>query len=86
VGIGAAGTLPAPYQGVPRSRRGHRYSLVLPDRITIFRLNVLAAAEVRRGPGQSKTAAVRDEVRRAVFHEIGHHFGLSEADLRRLGY
>jgi predicted Zn-dependent protease with MMP-like domain len=26
------------------------------------------------------------EVRKTVLHEIGHHFGLSEADLDRLGY
>jgi predicted Zn-dependent protease with MMP-like domain len=27
-----------------------------------------------------------DEVRRTVWHEIGHYFGMSEAHIRRLGY
>ena len=27
-----------------------------------------------------------DEVRRTVLHEVGHHFGMTEDDLARLGY
>jgi predicted Zn-dependent protease with MMP-like domain len=27
-----------------------------------------------------------EEVRRTVWHEIGHHFGMDEEQLRRLGY
>jgi predicted Zn-dependent protease with MMP-like domain len=29
---------------------------------------------------------VREEIRITVLHEIGHHFGLDEDDLDRLGY
>jgi predicted Zn-dependent protease with MMP-like domain len=28
----------------------------------------------------------REEVRRTVLHEVGHHFGMDEDDLDRLGY
>jgi predicted Zn-dependent protease with MMP-like domain len=28
----------------------------------------------------------REEVRRTVLHEIGHHFGMDEAQVRELGY
>jgi predicted Zn-dependent protease with MMP-like domain len=28
----------------------------------------------------------RDEVKRTVLHEIGHHFGMDEAYIRGLGY
>jgi predicted Zn-dependent protease with MMP-like domain len=28
----------------------------------------------------------RDEVRRTVLHEIGHHFGMDERQVRGLGY
>jgi predicted Zn-dependent protease with MMP-like domain len=28
----------------------------------------------------------RDEVRRTVWHEIGHHFGMDEQHIRGLGY
>jgi predicted Zn-dependent protease with MMP-like domain len=27
-----------------------------------------------------------EEVRRTVLHEVGHHFGMTEDDLERLGY
>jgi len=27
-----------------------------------------------------------DEVKRTVLHEVGHHFGMNEEDLDRLGY
>jgi predicted Zn-dependent protease with MMP-like domain len=27
-----------------------------------------------------------DEVRRTVLHEVGHHFGMSEEQIRELGY
>ena len=29
---------------------------------------------------------LREQIRITVLHEIGHHFGMSEDDLRRLGY
>jgi predicted Zn-dependent protease with MMP-like domain len=28
----------------------------------------------------------REEVRRTVWHEIGHYFGMDEAHIHRLGY
>lgn len=28
----------------------------------------------------------RDEVRRTVWHEVGHYFGMDEEHIRRLGY
>ena len=31
-------------------------------------------------------AAIREEIRITVLHEIGHHFGLEEEDLEALGY
>jgi predicted Zn-dependent protease with MMP-like domain len=31
-------------------------------------------------------ARIREEIRITVLHEIGHHFGLDEGDLERLGY
>jgi predicted Zn-dependent protease with MMP-like domain len=61
------------YRGIPYGQRGVGYHLVPPDRITIYREPILAAC---RTP-----AEVREEVRKTVLHEIGHYFGLSEADL-----
>lgn len=66
------------YQGIPLTRRGSHYGLVPPDRITIFMIPMVYH---HRTP-----AAIREQVRRTVLHEIGHHFGMGEAQLRRLGY
>ena len=61
------------YEGVPYGERGTAYHLVPPDRITIYREPILAVA--------ATPAAVRAEIRTTVLHEIGHYFGLSDAEL-----
>ena len=61
------------YEGIPLTKRGN-YSGVLPDKITIFKNPILM---VSRSPED-----VRQRVRRTVIHEIGHHFGLSDKELR----
>ena len=66
------------YQGVPLTRRTAYYGMVPPDRITIF---MYPMVYYHRTP-----EAIREQVRRTVLHEIGHHFGMGEEQLRRLGY
>ena len=66
------------YEGVSLARRSPtRYTGVLPDRITIFRLS------------HCRTARDEDQLRRriarTVAHEIAHHFGISDDRLRELG-
>ncbi len=61
------------YEGVPLTQR-RNYTGVLPDKITIFKYPILM---VSRTPDD-----VRERVRRTVIHEIGHHFGLSDKELR----
>ncbi len=66
------------YEGVPLTARTSHYAAVLPDRITIFRHAICAV---------SRTADdVVEQVRRTVIHEIGHHFGISDARLHELGW
>ena len=67
------------YEGVPLTARSHHYGLVLPDKITIFRIPVLRVCP----PGDED--AVRAQVRRTVLHEIAHHFGISDQRLHQLG-
>ena len=69
-------TLLGLYEGVPRTRRGHEYGMVLPDKITIFQKPIEAAA-------RNDEAVVRT-IRRVVLHEIAHHFGISDARLREI--
>jgi predicted Zn-dependent protease with MMP-like domain len=75
----ANGSLLGLYQGVPLTRR-ENYGLGggMPDRITIYRLPILARC--------SSEADVIDAVRITVVHEVGHHFGLTDARLHELGY
>ena len=66
------------YQGVPLTRRTTHYGMVPPDRITIF---MYPMVNHHRTP-----ESIRNQVRRTVLHEIGHHFGMDEDHIRRLGY
>jgi len=61
------------YQGVPQTKRGN-YGGVLPDKITIFKFPILAVCRTEE--------EVRAKVRDTVIHEIGHHFGLSDEQLK----
>lgn len=62
------------YEGVPQTKRGIYYSNI-PDKITIFKNAILRVSQT---PEQ-----VKAQVRSTVIHEIGHHFGLSEEELRK---
>lgn len=64
------------YEGVPQTKRGIYYSSV-PDKITIFKNAILQVS--------STEEEVREQVRLTVIHEIGHHFGLSDVELRKAG-
>lgn len=66
------------YEGIPLTERDSRYAGVLPDRIFIFRLPILSVCE--------SADEVRQEVHVTVVHEVAHHFGISDARLRELGY
>ena len=66
------------YQGVPLTSRTSHYSGVLPDRITIYRLAICAVCRTED--------EVREQVRRTVIHEVGHHFGIDDDRLHELGW
>ena len=66
------------YEGVPLTERTSNYGMVSPDRITIFMHPM-----VEQHPSPQ---SIREQVRRTVVHEIGHHFGMGEKQLRALGY
>lgn len=65
------------YRGVPKTKRGTGYTLVLPDKITIFKGPIEL---VSRGDKE----AVRNLVIDTVQHEIAHHFGINDRRLREL--
>ncbi|HSX24106.1 MAG TPA: metallopeptidase family protein [Candidatus Saccharimonadales bacterium] len=61
-------TLYGLYEGIPLTQRGAGYNLVLPDKITIFKLPMLKASP--------HMAALKWQVKHTLWHEIAHHFGL----------
>jgi len=67
------------YQGVPATKRGMGYMLVLPDRISIYMEPIVRVSE-------SKGIPVSAMIREVVLHEIAHHFGIPDDRLRELGY
>jgi predicted Zn-dependent protease with MMP-like domain len=78
VGVGRRGLLLGLYVGRPRTQRSVEDSGTMPDVIYIFQRPIEMVCN-------SEQELVR-QVRVTVLHEIGHHFGLSEDDLTRLGY
>lgn len=64
------------YEGVPQNRRGPGYTLVLPDKITIFQKSIEVIA---RTPDE-----IRAKVRDTVWHEVAHHFGFDEYSVQKL--
>jgi predicted Zn-dependent protease with MMP-like domain len=66
------------YEGTPLTDRGPGYTMVLPDRITIFRNALLRMC--------TSEQQVIDEVHITVVHEIAHHFGIDDDRLHELGY
>jgi predicted Zn-dependent protease with MMP-like domain len=73
------------FTGVPLTERHVDDTTRMPDVITIFREGIWDAAMNRRRRRVTDQSLKR-QIRITVLHEIGHHFGLREADLRDLGY
>lgn len=73
VGIRKGDILLGLYQGVPRTFRGPNYSMVPPDKITIFKEPIEMLGRTPEG--------IKKLVIETVWHEIGHHFGLSDKEI-----
>lgn len=65
------------YQGVPLPARGRGYSLVAPDKISIFQGPIMIVSG-----GQKEQ--IKKVVADTVTHEIAHHFGISDRRLNEL--
>lgn len=72
------------YTGIPLNKRSVDQSGVPSDVIHIFRLGLLASSR-RRGQGVDRSR-LREQIRRTILHEYGHHVGMTEKELRDLGY
>lgn len=66
------------YEGAALTERSVSDAPLLPPRIRLFYEAILDDCLT--------IEEVREEVRTTLLHEIGHHFGMDEDDLDRLGY
>lgn len=64
------------YQGIPQTARGMGYNLVLPDKITMFKLPLLAASR--------DLDEFKQHTKHTLWHEIAHHFGLDHKRIHEL--
>jgi predicted Zn-dependent protease with MMP-like domain len=61
----------------------------LPDQIHLFREGIINLVKEDFGldwGDDGFEAELAEEIRITLLHEVGHHFGLDEDDLERLGY
>lgn len=62
------------YEGIPLTARGIEYDAVLPDKITIFKNAILDAYKTKE--------EVKACVENTIWHEVAHHFGMEEDEVR----
>jgi predicted Zn-dependent protease with MMP-like domain len=66
------------YEGIPLTKRTNNYNLVLPDKITIFKL-----------PIEHSTNTLEElvsQVHKTVWHEVAHYFGLDHDQIHKLDH
>ncbi len=64
------------YEGVPLTVRDGGYSMVAPDKITIFQAAIESICPT--------DAEIESQIRETVQHEIAHHFGLDDDRLEQI--
>lgn len=72
------------HTGIPLTKRSVEQDGTLPDVINIYREGVINMSLDR--DGYIDEDELKRQIRITVLHELGHHFGLDEDDLRKLGY
>ncbi len=72
------------YTGIPIGDKSVNHSATMPDVVTIYREGILSAAAA--DDGRISQGRLREQIRITILHELGHHHGLTEEDLKRLGY
>jgi len=72
------------YTGIPLTHQSvHQWGVPSPV-VHIYRDGILS--QVRRPGRDINSADLQRQIRVTILHEYGHHHGLTEHDLRELGY
>lgn len=64
------------YQGIPLPQRGMGYNLVLPDKITLFKIPMVETSH--------NMIELKAQIKHTLWHEIAHHFGLNHDRIHEL--
>jgi predicted Zn-dependent protease with MMP-like domain len=72
------------HDGVPLTERSVADTGRLPDHIMLYREGIIASSADARG--EVRHRELRRQIQITVLHELGHHFGLDEAELEAMGY
>lgn len=64
------------YEGIPLPARGAGYTFVLPDKITLFKHPLMKVSH--------DEASFFAQIKRTLWHEMAHFYGLSHADMDKL--
>jgi len=64
------------YEGIPLTKRGMGYNLVLPDKITIFKWPLMAASR--------DIHDLKKRTKHTLWHEIAHYYGLDHKRIHEL--
>ena len=76
MGIEPPDSLYGLYQGIPLTERSWGHGNALPDRITIYQRPIEEDCEDEE--------EIRDVIGETLIHEVGHYFGLSEAQIEEI--
>lgn len=64
------------YEGIPLTRRGNGWSGMLPDKITLFKNQILVTAHDEN--------SLFEQIKRTLWHEIAHYYGLDHDRIEEL--
>lgn len=64
------------FEGVPLTRRSSMAAFALPDKITLFKHPIMAVSPTPE--------AFYEQIKRTLWHEIAHYYGLEHEDMDRL--
>ncbi len=64
------------YEGVPLTQRGNGWSGMLPDKITLFKNQILMIVHDEQ--------SLFEQIKRTLWHEIAHYYGLGHDHMHNL--
>lgn len=64
------------YEGIPLTKRGAGYNLVLPDKITLFKFPIAYSAH--------DEASFYSQIKHTLWHEIAHYYGLDHSEIHAI--